>query len=575
MRTLRNFILIILITSCAPKPVNLNGDVFLTLGGGNVKPIAGAEIYLFPLETDFDSSFVLPLKNFINNAKYNIAESDVAEICEFYLDSINTSITNPTETLKPYIANGTFIEGIENSCLSLTTEIESLESNISLKNTQLENRSQSIRANIVLKEAEAKSIREAIYRLALNEGNKLKNIQMQKITFNAKTKKEKPNSCYSHQEYIEHVYEIVNSSDYIIKSVQLGGPQKWNNEELDYENKDHKKALEYIDYNAFSGCTSCILAENITKFAPSKTNSYGETIPGLAKGGFMSFSVDKVRFQPFPITSDRWYEANRDKFSFIKTEARTDEDYSFCEKPKTVQYQQLDFRDLIDVEFGYPIKETVSESKEIAYTTETINWVEIGRKTETYINSKLHDDLKKVNSEIEIYKKDIALIEEQLDIQADKSLLTNLQGDLESCNGALLEKAAQKEANQCVANLGNQAGLVEFISNANSYIGGEIQNTFNAIDVDDLGYDNFEQLLNAFGESRNALRGVTTIQGAYNFAGVTPGKYVLFTYYEDRFNGAVHWLEEINIEADARMDLNNLNLHKEGVYSYLRDKIEN
>ena len=124
-------------------------------------------------------------------------------------------------------------------------------------------------------------------------------------------------------------------------------------------------------------------------------------------------------------------------------------------------------------------------------------------------------------------------------------------------------------------NLGNQAGLVEFISNANSYIGGEIQNTFNAIDVDDLGYDNFEQLLNAFGESRNALRGVTTIQGAYNFAGVTPGKYVLFTYYEDRFNGAVHWLEEINIEADVRMDLNNLNLHKEGVYSYLRDKIEN
>ena len=39
MKTLRNFILIILITSCAPKPVSLNGDVFLTLGGGNVKPV--------------------------------------------------------------------------------------------------------------------------------------------------------------------------------------------------------------------------------------------------------------------------------------------------------------------------------------------------------------------------------------------------------------------------------------------------------------------------------------------------------------------------------------------------------
>lgn len=568
MRTLRNFILIILITSCAPKPVNLNGDVFLTLGGGNVKPVAGAEIYLFPLETDFDSSFVLPLKNFINNAKYNMAESDVAEICEFYLNAINTSITNPTETLKPYIANGAFVEDIENSCSTLTTEIETLESGISLKNTQLENRSQSIRANIALKETEAQSIREAIYRLALNEGNKLKNIQMNKVTFNALSVKEKPEFYSFYTEYAEHQYEIINTSDYIIKSVTLGGPQKWNNEDLDFENPDHKKAVKYMKKNAYS--IDDFFQKNITKYPSSKTNSYGESIPGLALGGVMKFAIDRVEFQPASLPADRWYDDNKEKFSFIQDFATNKN-----KEKKPIQYQQLDFRDLVDVEFGYPIKETVSESKEITYTTETVNWVEMGRKTEAYTNSQLHDDLKKVNSEIEIYKKDIALIEEQLDIQADKSLLTNLQGDLESCNGALLEKAALIEANQCVANLGNQAGLVEFISNANSYIGGEIQNTFNAIDVDDLGYDNFEQLLNAFGESRNALRGVTTIQGAYNFAGVTPGKYVLFTYYEDRFNGAVHWLEEINIEADARMDLNNLNLHKEGVYSYLRDKIEN
>jgi len=572
MKIIRNLIIVILIASCSPKPVNINGDVFLTLGGGNVKPVAGAEIYLFPLETDFDNSFVLPLKNFINNAKYNMAESDVAEICEFYLDAINTSITNPTETLKPYIANGAFVEDIENSCSTLTTEIENLESGISLKNTQLENRSASIRANITLKEAEAKSIREAIYRLALNEGNKLKNIQMQKVTFKAQSVKEEPGYCYTYNNYIEHQYEIINTSDYIIKSIKLGGPQKWNNEDLDFENPDHKKALKYIRKGTYS--SSDLFQKNITEYPSSKTNSYGESIPGLALGGVMKFEIDKVEFQPVSLPADRWYDANKEKFSFIQDYATTRGGYS-CDGPKTIQYQQLDFRDLVDVEFGYPIKQKVSESKEITYTTETVNWVEMGRKTEAYTNSQLHNDLKKVNSEIEIYKKDIALIEEQLDIQADKSLLTNLQGDLESCNGALLEKAALIEANQCVVNLGNQAGLVEFISNANSYIGGEIQNTFNAIDVDDLGYDNFEQLLNAFGESRNALRGVTTIQGAYNFAGVTPGKYVLFTYYEDRFNGAVHWLEEINIEADVRMDLNNLNLHKEGVYSYLRDKIEN
>lgn len=574
MNIIRNLIIVILIASCSPKPVNINGDVFLTLGGGNVKPVAGAEIYLFPLETDFDNSFVLPLKNFINNAKYNIAESDVAEICEFYLDSINTSITNPTKTLKPYIANGAFIENIENSCSTLTTEIESLESGISLKNTQLQNRSQSIKANIVLKEAEAKSIREAIYRLALNEGNKLKNIQMQKIDFKAVN--EFQTESYGIPKYMKHIYTIINTSDYIIKKVKLGGPQKWNGESLDNENPEHKKALKYFENSTYSW--DVLLTDNFIEEAPKPvTNSYGESIPGLQIGSSITFDGDEIKYQPINLPPDRWFDANKNKFNFreitIKDTSYCNPRYSECQK--NVQYQFFDFRELVDVEFGYPIKQTVSESKEIKYETQTINWVEMGRKTETYINSQLHDDLKKVNSEIEIYKKDIALIEEQLDIQADKSLLTNLQGDLESCNGALLEKAALKEANQCVANLGNQAGLVEFISNANSYIGGEIQNTFNAIDVDDLGYDNFEQLLNAFGESRNALRGVTTIQGAYNFAGVAPGKYVLFTYYEDRFNGAVHWLEEINIEADVRMDLNNLNLHKEGVYSYLRDKIEN
>ena len=56
---------------CAPKESSISGDVFLTMANGSVKPIAGAEVYLFPLETDFDSSFVKPLKLYINEAKYS------------------------------------------------------------------------------------------------------------------------------------------------------------------------------------------------------------------------------------------------------------------------------------------------------------------------------------------------------------------------------------------------------------------------------------------------------------------------------------------------------------------------
>ena len=113
----------------------------------------------------------------------------------------------------------------------------------------------------------------------------------------------------------------------------------------------------------------------------------------------MKFAIDRVEFQP-ALPADRWYDTiKRIIYPDFATNKR---------KEQAIQYHQLDFRDLVYIEFGYPIKETVSESKEIAYTTETINWVEIGRKTETYINSKLHDDLKKVNSEIEIYNKDIA-----------------------------------------------------------------------------------------------------------------------------------------------------------------------
>ena len=43
---------------------------------------------------------------------------------------------------------------------------------------------------------------------------------------------------------------------------------------------------------------------------------------------------------------------------------------------------------------------------------------------------------------------------------------------------------------------------------------------------------------------------------------------------EDRFNGNGHWFEEITIDGELKYDLNTLNYKKAGVYSYLRDKIE-
>ena len=97
---------------------------------------------------------------------------------------------------------------------------------------------------------------------------------------------------------------------------------------------------------------------------------------------------------------------------------------------------------------------------------------------------------------------------------------------------------------------------------------------FDSISDQDLGYSNFEELLNAFAKSRNALEAVSSIQGAYSFSDVPLGQYVIFTSYEDRFNGVGHWFEEIDFQAETKLDLNNLNYKESGVYSYLRDKID-
>jgi hypothetical protein len=169
---------------------------------------------------------------------------------------------------------------------------------------------------------------------------------------------------------------------------------------------------------------------------------------------------------------------------------------------------------------------------------------------------------------------EIEKIKEEFNIASLISQKEDNQVSLSSCNLAIDVRDTQIEVKSCLVNIDNPDALVATINSSKTIFGDNIKEIFNSVTEDDLGYDNFEQLLNAYGQSRNAIKAVTSIQGGYEFLEVPNGNYVLFTFYEDRFNGVGHWFEEISIEENKKIDLNNLNYKKEGVYSYLRDKIE-
>ena len=560
----------VLLLSCAPKQSDLTGDTFLTMSNGAVKPVAGKEIFLFPIETDFDASFVKPLQSFINSAKYNIAKSEVEKICMQANEEIPNLIQNSTEKLEGFLSGDQFIDGLNESCNLISENINSLETKIAADQSNVIERSQPIAASLLTKEAEAKNIREEIYRLALNQGNVLKNAQMAKLDYIGSHSDESSSyvSPYSGPSGGASYSKLINNSDYIVLSYTLG-PLKWKGKSIHKDNPGNEKLRSYM--GGYYPSERKIVAK-------ASVNSYGERTPGLQIGSSQYDEIDSLEYrQVWP--NDRWLDENLKDIPLASnpwTRSSLCGGYygSECEKKKNI-FIALEYREVIDVTFGMPITTiTNPDTKKKTNISKEVNWVEMGRKTSAYQSSPLHAELKAIEGEISELQDQIKAIESELSIQENHNKVAEFNEQLDSCNLAIDLRDTGIESQQCLNSLENKDDLVNLISNSESSLGADVQTVFNNITEDDLGYDNFEQLLNAFAQNRNAKVAVSSIDGKYSFIGVPNGNYVIFASYEDRFNGNGHWFEEISVESELKYDLNNLNYKKSGVYSYLRDKIE-
>lgn len=562
---------LIFIVSCSPKTSNLSGDVFLTMKNGTVKPVAGSEIYLFPIETDFDSSFVLPLKEFINSAKYNIAKKEVADACNRMNEAFPGMLSDSLTEIQSYYQNSTFSEGLDSACAVIADNIDTLNTEIKIARENADQESKPIQAQIAAKEEEAQAIREKIYKLALDQGTILKNQQASKVTLSAQY--QRPDRVYSFSvPGVEIAYTISNQSDYIIKGIELG-PYKWKGKAVGsgVSDSDQKEMNDYFfEYGGYGdGSTSVSIS--------STTNQYGETIPGLQIGASVRKEDTLKTYEAWP--NDRWLDENLKDIK-VKDHSMTENGYcggSYYDKCKVWDVFSIDlgFREIIGITFGMPHKiQTDANNKSRIYTTEDVNWVEMGRNTPAYQSSPLHDDLKGVQNEIAALNTKIKEIEDNLSIDEDTNRVASLNSELSNCNSAINLRDTEREIQQCLQSIDDKDALVALVNNSKSTFGANISEIFNGISEEDLGYESFEELLNAFAKSRNAFVAVSSIQGAYSFNEVPLGKYVVFTSYEDRFNGVGHWFEEIDFTAEAKLDLNNLNYKESGVYSYLRDKID-
>lgn len=558
---------LIFIIGCAPKQSAINGDVFLTMGNGSIKPVAGAEIYLFPLEADLDSSFVDPLKLFINNAKFNVSKSIVQELCS---EADNEFSDSGDFGYPDYATDGVFNNNIELECSNFSNEIISLEKLIASLQSQADDKSKPYSESLILKKKEEVALKSKLYSIAVNEGNKLKNEQMQKVSYAARY--ENYDSSYTSSIYIKA--DIVNFSDYIILSVDFG-PLKWKGKDLSYEederSADEEKLLNlYAPYGYYSW--------NAKGGPWSSDNSYGESIPGKNIGAAFTESLHSVTLHS-SWENDRWLDENIDEIpikSLIGRETGYCESstYSPCDSFSR-EIIDLGFPDIININFGMPIKKSVNENtREISYVSDPVNWTALGKLSKVYIDTSLHQDIKILQSEIKNIETNIDDIKEEFNISNSIADKAKNEMMLDSCNEAINMRDTIIEIQSCLANINSPENLITVINNSKTDFGYEIKDIFNSVTDNDLGYDNFEQLLNSYGQSRNAIKAVTSIQGAYEFLEVPNGNYVLFTYYEDRFNGVGHWFEEITIVENKKIDLNNLNYKKEGIYSYLRDKIE-
>ncbi len=573
------FLIFIFMVGCAPKQSSIDGDIFLTMGDGSVKPVAGVEVYLFPLEVDLDSSFVDPLKLYINNAKFNISKSEVESVC----NEVNNIIKDSIDDAQAWMIDGVLPSTLELTCKTYSDKVLSLDETIAASIEDADLKSESKRSELLIKQDELQKTKEAIYRLALNEGNILKNAQMAKIKYSANIpKKTLVSDASEYYRYVNVKVIVQNNSDYVIKEVVFENALKFGSKVLD---KNYSKdpylveLFKYIDTNNGANSYKGLFPSSgwtISEYDLTNTNRYSEMIPGLAVGESYQKDLYSIKIEKnFFTINNRWLDENRQNIPVINVGCK--KDYSFdppC-TPNLYVYVDLEFPDIKNIIFGEAIvKETNPESKAISYNSTTVDWVAKGRKTTKYKNSNLHDKLKNIQNQINDLELDIKQITEEFDIDSleiKREENINLQA---ACNQAIDIRDTEKEVKECLININNPDALVSTINNSKTSFGFEIKEIFNSVTEDDLGYDNFEQILNAYGQSRNALRAISSIQGAYKFLEVPNGNYVLFTYYEDRFNGVGHWFEEITVEENKKIDLNNLNYKKEGVYSYLRDKIE-
>lgn len=577
-KLLNFFIIFIFITGCAPKESAINGDVFLTMGNGTIKPIAGAEIYLFPLEVDLDSSFVDPLKLYINNAKFNISKADVEEAC----NEVNESMPQQLNEVSDWQVDGSLPSDLELTCKIYADKVLSLTESIASSNTNAANKAEPILASLTLKETQLQNIKEQIYRLALNQGNILKNQQMAKIVYKARTpSREVPSDASSYDLDIKTYVNIKNNSDYLVLSVTFDRSFKVGERIFDknYKNDPYLlKLFEYTEPYRGSFIDSYSDTWTISSYDLQTKNSYNESIPGLSIGTAIDKQLyDQKIIENWYTTSDRWLDENKSSIKVIPVGCKRRGTGSYYPQCKPNQYVYIDFGypSIEDINFGEPIKKVVDEGSQIvSYISAPVDWVAKGRMTSEYKNSDLHSQLKKMGEEISNILLSIDSINEEFNISSLTAEKDTNQYNKNECDYAIDVRDTQVEVKSCLANLENPDALVSSINSSKTLFGYEIKEIFNSVTEDDLGYDNFEQLLNAYGQSRNAIKAVTSIQGGYEFLTVPNGNYVLFTYYEDRFNGVGHWFEEITVEDNQKIDLNNLNYKKEGVYSYLRDKIE-
>ena len=559
----------VLLTGCGPTTTNLNGDVFLTMQNGSVKPIAGSEIYLFPIETDFDSSFVEPLKTFIASAKYNVAKSEVEALCTEMDNEFPSYLANNETEIQDYYINDTFVDGLDAVCLSLATEITDVSAQIKMISENTQSQISPLENQITQKQEEIELIREKLNNIASNEGENLYQEQLAKVVLQSKYSPPSYVSEYTSPDDIDIVYTVFNRSDYIVKKVYFSD-YKWRGESVE-RYSDNSDAKELASYFFEYGYESNYLD------IPDTTNSYGETLPGLTKGKWAAKSDGLKLYGAWP--KSRWLDENVED---IRTKEHKITESGYCNRSSYDTCKvwntfsiDLGFRKIINVDFGHPhtIK-TDANNKSRVYITEDVDWVERGKETDNYKFSRLHDEIKRILLEIEGIKSQIKEIEAESSLTKSEEELSKLQNNEVACGKAQNIRDTRSEITQCLAVIDDQNALMDLLVASRSSFGSEISELFNSITDEDIGYTSFEELLNAFAKSRNAITAVSTIQGSYTFSEIPLGQYVVFTSYSDRFNGVGHWFEEISLQEATRLDLNNINYKKTGVYSYLKDKID-